>query len=411
MNGSRTGRVRLSLFPGMGVAMVKPTADRKPRVAVAYHFFAHYRSAVLTELLADPAHDYILAGDLKSTVEPTIKHWLPQDMKRYVAAPCRMIGPIMWQSGLIRLALRSDLDAIVYLGNAAWPATWLSAILARLTGKRVFFWTHGWIRRETGAKAIFRNTFYRLAHGLLLYGHMAKMIGLASGFSPHRLHVIYNSLDYVQQKQQRDMIHDSQLDELRRSLFREQCPIIVCTTRLIPVRRLDLLLQAVKRLADQGQACNLLLVGDGPELAKLQALAKELALDVCFYGACYDEAKLSQLMMASNVTVAPGKVGLTAMHSLAYGTPVVTHGDADHQMPEWEAITPGITGGFFLRDDVDSLAQAIKPWLGQVGTSPATRQACFRIIERFYHPAFQKRTVNRAVDGQPADDLYWLKPG
>lgn len=389
--------------------MTPSLTDRQPRVAIAYHFFAHYRSAVLTELLADASHDYLLVGDLTSTVEPTIKAWLPPDMKRYVAAPCRMVGPIMWQSGLICLSLRRDLKTIVYLGNAAWPATWISVLLARLMGKRVLFWTHGWIRRETGLKAIFRNTFYRLAHGLLLYGHVAKMIGLANGFSADRLHVIYNSLDYPQQKQQRIQTTEPQLQEIRRSLFPKERPIIVCTTRLIPVRRLDLLLQAVRKLADQGTSCNLLLVGDGPERPTLESQAREMGLSVCFYGACYDEAKLSQLMMASNVTVAPGKVGLTAMHSLAYGTPVVTHGDADHQMPEWEAITPGVTGSFFQRDDVDSLAQAILPWVRQIGTRPATRQACLNIIERFYHPAFQCRTIHRAVDGKPADDLYWQK--
>ena len=77
---------------------------------------------------------------------------------------------------------------------------WLAAILGRLRGKRVYFWTHGWQQHERGLKALVRNTFYRLAHGLLLYGHYAKMIGLSHGFDPDRMHVIYNSLDYDRQR-------------------------------------------------------------------------------------------------------------------------------------------------------------------------------------------------------------------
>ncbi len=43
----------------------------------------------------------------------------------------------MIQRGLLLLTLRRDLFAIIYLGVALWPSTWLSAIVVRLTGKRV----------------------------------------------------------------------------------------------------------------------------------------------------------------------------------------------------------------------------------------------------------------------------------
>jgi hypothetical protein len=58
------------------------------------------------------------------------------------------------------------------------------------------FWTHGWTRPDRGLKRVFRGTFYRLAHSLLLYGHYARDIGLREGISPARLRVIYNSLDF-----------------------------------------------------------------------------------------------------------------------------------------------------------------------------------------------------------------------
>jgi glycosyltransferase involved in cell wall biosynthesis len=181
---------------------------------------------------------------------------------------------------------------------------------------------------------------------------------------------------------------------------------VACTTRLIALRRLDLLIDALALLAGRGVRANLLLVGDGPERARLEAHARARGVRTHFEGACYDEGRIAELVMASNVVVAPGKVGLTAMHAMAYGVPVVTHGDADDQMPEWEAVVPGSTGSLFAKGDVESLAAAIEPWLRGEFPSDATRDACHAMVARFWNPTYQRRAIERAVLGRPADDLF-----
>jgi glycosyltransferase involved in cell wall biosynthesis len=268
---------------------------------------------------------------------------------------------------------------------------------------------HGWTKRETGFKAALRRTFYRLADGFLLYGHHAKCIGIEEGFKPEKMYVIYNSLDYTAQIRARNKVTEEQISHLRSELFAQpDCPMLICTSRLTKVRRLDLLLNAMKILQEEGLATNLLLVGDGPEKEALQRLSSELGVSVHFFGECYDEDKIAELTMAAAITVAPGKVGLTAMHSLAYGTPVITHDDFEDQMPEWEAIIPGKSGGFFRRDDVADLARAIENWLRLGLPNQEVRQNCFALIDRFYNPIFQRIAIDRAVDGKIADDLFWL---
>jgi hypothetical protein len=98
------------------------------------------------------------------------------------------------------------------------------------------------------------------------------------------------------------------------------------------------------------------------------------------------------------------------MHSMVYGVPVITHSDADDQMPEWEAIIPGVTGALFTRDDVASLASAIREWTREPWPSAATRRACESIIERFWNPHVQRRLIEHAVLRKPADDLLPLRP-
>lgn len=111
------------------------------------------------------------------------------------------------------------------------------------------------------------------------------------------------------------------------------------------------------------------------------------------------------MIMSANVTVSPGKVGLTAMHSLAYGTPVITHDNFDAQMPEYEAIFPGKTGDFFRREDSADLARLIKIWTlkGDIRTDQE-REACYEVIEKRYNPELQRKVIESALEGKPAGD-------
>jgi glycosyltransferase involved in cell wall biosynthesis len=141
-----------------------------------------------------------------------------------------------------------------------------------------------------------------------------------------------------------------------------------------------------------------LIVGTGPAENSLRELAAAGNVPVVFYGACYDEPTLARLFAAANVTVSPGNVGLTCMHSLGYGVPVITHDDADAQMPEWEAITPGVTGDFFSRDAVNELADAIRRWTAAPRVSETTRRHCIRMVEERYHPRVQRQLFERAAE-------------
>ena len=111
---------------------------------------------------------------------------------------------------------------------------------------------------------------------------------------------------------------------------------------------------------------------------------------VWFYGACYDEAELSKMIYNADLCVSPGNVGLTAMHSMVFGTPVVTHNDFAHQMPEFEAIRVGETGCFFEEGNVDSLALNISIWFEtHENQREEVRKACYKEIDTQWTPRFQ----------------------
>lgn len=181
-------------------------------------------------------------------------------------------------------------------------------------------------------------------------------------------------------------------------LFGSTAAVVIASARLTASKRFDVLISALGILNREGRTANLLVVGDGPEQSALAAQAEREGVRVVFVGACYDEQRLATLFSCANVTVSPGNVGLTCMHSLAYGVPVITHDQPDEQGPEWEAITPGVTGDLFKKGSAESLAQVLVPWIATPLVDPVTRERCIDSIRTKYHPVVQRQLIDRAVD-------------
>ena len=376
-------------------------------VALVYHFFAHYRRPVLEELLEKSKHHFLLCADTNNALMPGVTAWAPEDATRFRECRYFAVGKhLVWQTGLITLALDRSLDTIIYLGDWKWPSTWLSALIARLRGKRILFWTHGWRGRDRGLVRGIRKNFYRLADGLLLYGNWARQIGIDEGFSAGDLYVVYNSIAAVPAEDTVVEAPDERRRELRRALFPEspeERPVVCCSSRLRALRRLDLLLDAVSQLGAEGHPVNVLLIGDGPERGRLEERARVLGLGVEFVGACYDESRLAEYFSISNVTVSPGDIGLTAIHSMLHGIPVISHSNREQQGPEAEAILPDETGDFYPDEDRADLAVKIRKWTQTPFADPAVSRACRDLVRRYYSPEIQRKVIDAAIDAESAD--------
>ena len=170
--------------------------------------------------------------------------------------------------------------------------------------------------------------------------------------------------------------------------------------RLTPVKQLDMIIDAANILREKGQKYNIVYVGDGPEREKVESKAKELNLtkQVWLYGACYDEKQNAELIYNADLCVAPGNIGLTAMHSLVFGTPALTHNDFKWQMPEFEAIKEGITGCFFERNNVESLAESISKWFeDNKDRRLDVRLACYKEIDENWTPEYELNVLKKVI--------------
>lgn len=369
----------------------------KKYVAVVYPFVPHYRKPIFDEFSSSSAEfDYTVFADTVGA-DKTIKASSEGGRFHFVRTPVSYFSTFLWQFGLLGPVLGSKYRIFVFLGNPYYISTWVYAIVARLLNKKVFFWTHGWLRKDGFLKGLFRNYFYRLSNGLLLYGERAKSIGLEHGFSSSRLHVIYNSLDYESQCAVRDKIKLGGGEAVDQ--FRDGSLYFACIARLTPECSFDIAIEALASLERQhGLRVPLVLIGDGPERGALEQQSKELGVDVRFCGAMYDERDIGPVLYHARAVVSPGKVGLTAIHSLTYGTPVITHGDAALQGPEVEAIQDGVSGSFFDRNSVSELTSAMLFWANKK-RDDTERAMCEAAVEGKYTPSDQLRLIEKALAG------------
>jgi len=298
---------------------------------------------------------------------------------------------LIWQSDILRVCLSEHYDSIVFLGEMNILSNWIGALISRIRKKKVFFWSHGFYGNENSLKYFFRKLFYKLADEHIVYENRGRNLMLNSGFKPQKVHLIYNSLEYKNQK----LLFEN-LNKRKENSFtffkNNSLPVFIYIGRLIESKKVDQLIHAFKNVNKSYQLCNLLIVGSGPDEEKLKGLAKNelISKTIHFYGACYDENIISNLIFNSICTVSPGNIGLTVINSFSYGTPAITHNNFENQMPEAEVIKEGITGFFFKENDILSLERVL---MDMLNSKINFKAECRRVIDSYYNPTYQVKIL------------------
>lgn len=375
----------------------KPSAGTPDlRVGVVAECFPVYRAAVLAELLRNPDVKYYFLGG----TEPILagyRTYIPGRPENFIRLRTRKIGPIRWQQGLLREIAARRFDVLIITGDWAFISTWLGAIVARLLGLPVLFWTHGWARPERGLRLLVRRCFYRCATSLLLYSEYGRRLAESYGIPANRLFVVHNSLDLPAQDAAAQAIEPASVKEVLERFPDPGLPLVVSSFRLVSDRAVDECISAVAWLGRTGFPVNYLIVGDGPDLPRLQAVAVESGAAVSFFGPCYDEATLAKIYAAAEVSVAPRMVGLSALQSLAYGTMMVTCDDITLQTPEWEVLEDGVSAVLYTAGDVSALARAMRKVIALSRSGEIDENRLRKRLAESYNPAEHARRINTAV--------------
>ena len=357
------------------------------KLCLIYNFAQHYRSRIFQRIDETFDCDYVF-GDDHGDIKLMDYSLLSGSVKE--THTIKLGGGWYYQKGVLSMLFK-NYDRYILLGETRAVSTWLFLLISKFfTKKKVYLWSHGWYGKETRVERLIKKILFKLPNGgIFLYGNYARELMITEGFDSKKLFVIHNSLAYDKQIQIRSKLQKTSIYKER---FGNDFPTLIFIGRLTKVKKLHHLIEMLKLLNNRGKKLNLVLVGDGTEKNNLETLSceKGLSNQVWFYGACYDEQENAELIYNADLCVAPGNVGLTAMHVMVFGTPVVTHDDFPYQMPEFEAIAPGDTGDFFKMDDIDSMANCVEHWFDTKSKyREDVRASCYKEIDENWTPEFQ----------------------
>lgn len=376
------------------------------RVFIQQNLIAHYRTRIFELLTRCSDIEFTILADSKSDT-PFLKTFDGSEGRsiRHIQCDTKFIRipgfpALTLQPKALDILRRERPDAAIVMGSPYSLTAWVAGIMGRLLGIPVIMWGHGLLNQESGPKWWIRRTLYRLASAQLLYGNHARKLLVANGFDASTLHVVYNSLDYDVQMEIANRIRASERSAWKQGLGVEPgTGVVIFTGRLQPVKRLDLLILAAARLAKRGRIVHVALIGDGSEKSKLKKLAMDCGIGnlVHFLGERYDEDYLALALSSCDLSVVPSGAGLSVMHAMTYGTPVLIHDRLNFHFPEWEAVKEGTTGFYYRYEDIDDMAdkieQAIFPEPAKIGMS----EKCQRIIRDYYNPHRQVEIISAAV--------------
>ncbi len=367
------------------------------KICCIFNLAPHYRGAIY-KLMDQELHCDFYFGDQVDTPIKTMDVTELSGYKKTVKNIVFANKKYRWQKGVVSLVFK-PYKYYILTGDHSILSSWIIAFFAKLLNKKVLIWLHG---LKSGSKMHWKGKlrvypFYRMTDIFLFYGDYSRNLMIEKGFNPQKMESIYNSLDYEQQILIRKKLHKTNIYS---SHFNNNLPVLFFIGRIQKAKKLDQVLISMIILKQRSVHCNFVIVGenaDGTDFSK-QISDAGLQSNVWIYGPCYQEEKIGELIYNADVCVSPGNVGLTALHSFVYGTPLISHNNFETQGPEFEVVEPGVNGDFFEEDNVWDLTDKITKWISLAESKrDDVRLSTYKIIDEKYNPQYQIDLLKRVL--------------
>ena len=208
--------------------------------------------------------------------------------------------------------------------HANWIFSGLTALICRRKGKKIVLTVRGSdiniLNKSKLLKRINLFVLNRMDHIVTVSDSLRKIV-LSFGIAPEKVTTIPNGIDT-------DLFYPGQKSKARSILnLPEKDLLIIYIGRLIKIKGIDILLEALKSVIKQINAINAYLIGSGELLPRLQETAKKAEIDnkIHFPGSQPPES-ISDWLNAADIFVLPslseGRPNVI-LEALACGTPIL----------------------------------------------------------------------------------------
>ena len=289
----------------------------------------------------------------------------PQSAKYHEAKNIHLFSGAFYlchQRGFINWLEEWNPDALIVEANPRYLATSSAVKWMHTRGRKVIGWGLGSAplsRPLTGLRQKSRISFLSQFDALISYSQRGAEEYAALGFPREKIFVAYNSVSPKPETNRQLPITNTQ-------------PVILFVGRLQARKRVDSLLRAC---AEMGSNPRLIIVGDGPERAALELLAKNIYPSAEFIGAKHG-AELNPYFAQADLFVLPGTGGLAVQEAMSHGLPViVAKGDGTQD----DLVREG-NGWQIPPEDYGALVSAMKNALSDIARLRRMGQESFRIV-------------------------------
>lgn len=367
------------------------------KICCFFNYPPHYRYAIYNAMDKTFNCEFYFGDNVFIPLKSFDVHCL-EGFKAYLNARITNFKGYIWHKGAMKLFNPSYTHYIV-TGEPSIIANWMLILWCKITGKKLIMWTHG-IHQTYNKKSnvVVYKLFYRSADILLMYSSYNLKYMENLGCKTEKIRYIHNSLDT---KVQTSIYKNIQKSNIYTNYFNNENPVVIYIGRLQKRKKIEQIIEAVDLLNSKNVSINIVLVGNNVDDDYLRTIVKSKGLErnTWFFGASYDETKNSELLFNASVCVCPAAIGLTAIHSLSYGCPVISNDNLETQMPECECIVEGVTGSFFKEDNINDLAKKIDYWCN---ISPSkreiTRREARKLITQQWSIDYQIETLKEIIE-------------
>lgn len=329
--------------------------ENKPKIVLLEPVLAHYRKDVFRELTL--SHEFnidIIAGENYNGV-------LGINNNKYKAFNFFKFNcckhAFYFLKGVLKYIISNKPDIVISTGvDFHLLHTVLVFFYFRLLlGKPFYWWSHATSGNQGAVGYVIRKFIYKHSSGILAYNQAGKKNLIDMGVFEENIVVVNNSINSEDYGYRNYNVIKKSTNKPFALLF---------SGRITKAKRINILIKAIKTYIDKyDNDLICYIVGDGAYRKEMDNLVQELKIADCvvFTGARYGK-DAHQYFLNADLFVYPGGIGLSILHALSFGLPVLTTNMREAHFPEFELLEEGVDGDLFDHDNPESLAEKIYEW-------------------------------------------------
>jgi len=274
--------------------------------------------------------------------------------------------------GALLYLVKNKPDVVICLNNLSQFTEYAALFLCRIFHIHFVWWTHGYPFNQSAdfntlerIKQQIRLFFLDWADSIITFSPRGSTYLQKKGIKGEKIFTANNTLDTEKLKKIKKNILEkyTRRDLCKQLGISESYFPILFIGRILRKKRLENAIDAVSLLKKRYRNIFFVIIGGGRDLNWYKKYRKEEVQGyVRFLGEIYDEETIAKWCLISKVFLHPGGIGLSIVHALFFGLPVITEessGSFAHG-PEIFYLKDGENGYMIPANDIQMIAKKLE---------------------------------------------------